>query len=76
MRQLSCRPSHVSEEAVAQVYGHSGDKWNDRADALVQLGKKGERSPGVPVLGPSLGSPRRGNTAAKRRRTGAVIDLT
>ena len=67
---------HVSEEAVAQVYGHSGDKWNDRADALVQLGKKGERSLGVPVLGPSLGSPRRGNTAAKRRRTGAVIDLT
>ena len=39
------------------VKGHSNDRWNDRADALVQLGKLGQRASGLGVLGPSL-SPR------------------
>lgn len=39
------------------VKGHSNDRWNDRADALVQLGKLGQRSSGLGVLGPAL-SPR------------------
>jgi len=39
------------------VKGHSNDTWNDRADALVQLGKLGQRVSDLGVLGPSL-SPR------------------
>ena len=49
------------------VKGHSNDQWNDRADALVQLGKLGRRVSGLGVLGPSL-SPR----SQKRGAHGAV----
>ena len=39
--------------AFVHVKGHSGDRWNDAADGLVQQGKLGSRSEGVAVLGPS-----------------------
>jgi viroplasmin and RNaseH domain-containing protein len=47
------------------VKGHSNDKWNDRADAMVQIGKLGQRVSDLGVLGPSL-SPR----SLKRERRG------
>jgi ribonuclease HI len=48
------------------VKGHSNDRWNDKADALVQLGKLGQRASGLGVLGPSL-SPR--SLKRERRET-------
>ena len=52
------------------VKGHSNDRWNDRADALVQLGKLGQRASGLGVLGPSL-SPR--SLKRDRRETSDAV---
>ena len=75
--------------AFVHVKGHSGDRWNDAADGLVQQGKLGSRSEGVAVLlGPSS-SPARKTTKRqatldfaavpkkrKKASAAAAIDLT
>ena len=76
--------------AFVHVKGHSGDRWNDAADGLVQQGKLGSRSEGVAVLlGLPSSSPARGKTkrqatldfaaVPKKRKApaaAAAIDLT
>ena len=66
------------------VKGHSGDKWNDVADDLVQQGKLGSRSEEVAVLGPSSSPARKKKRQAKlnfaavpkKRKAPAATDLT
>ena len=72
--------------AFVHVKGHSGDRWNDAADGLVQQGKLGSRSEGVAVLGPSSSPARKTKRQAtldfaavpKKRKApaAAAIDLT